>query len=322
LVFRVLAYSNDRASAKEGEQVSKERKEFIDRIILDREQGEPSESAQLVIRARAVVLARVSLALTGRSLRASLEREKQLLDAAVNAAEGVDTSGLRSLEYRSAARAEGPGQVVELPNAADGRTLFGYFARFNEATIINDAREGHFVERVAPGAFSKTIAERRERIYVNYDHGKDPAIGRKPLGVLTSLHEDQNGGAFEVRLSDTSFNRDIAAMARDSLLGASFAFQVTRDSWTQPRRGTPSNPDALPERIIKAVELYELGPVSVPAYPSARVGMRDRVETSGSAGPKVVEVSPDVLARRRKEREATLREYELRRRGINRKDKT
>src|SRR5665213_3531972 len=48
-------------------------------------------------------------------------------------------------------------------NDTDGSpgTLHGHLAVFNQWSEINSAREGHFLERLAPGAFAKTIAEGR-----------------------------------------------------------------------------------------------------------------------------------------------------------------
>ena len=60
-------------------------------------------------------------------------------------------------------------------------TLHGYAAVFNEDTVI-DSWEGQFVERIAPGAFTKTLEERGDRVKVLFNHGFDPSIGDKPLG--------------------------------------------------------------------------------------------------------------------------------------------
>jgi hypothetical protein len=46
----------------------------------------------------------------------------------------------------------------------------------------------------------------------------------------------------------------------------SVRFAVDRDLWTQPITPTRHNPQKLPERRLREVTLYELGPVVFPAY--------------------------------------------------------
>lgn len=108
-------------------------------------------------------------------------------------------------------------------------TLTGYAAVFNQDTVI-DSWEGRFVERIAPGAFKKTLAERGERIKVLFNHGFDPSIGDKPLGKPDVMREDKTGLWVEVPLDDTSYNRDLVASLRSGALdGQSFRFSVRRE---------------------------------------------------------------------------------------------
>jgi HK97 family phage prohead protease len=148
-------------------------------------------------------------------------------------------------------------------------TLFGYASVFNEDTTI-DSWEGRFVERIAPGAFRKTLRERADQIKVLFNHGMDPQIGDKPLGRATVIREDEHGLYVEVPLSDTSYNRDIRNLLKDKALdGMSFRMSVTKDEWTQP-----ADDEALPTRTIKEVRLYEFGPVTFPAYAATQAGVR------------------------------------------------
>jgi HK97 family phage prohead protease len=149
------------------------------------------------------------------------------------------------------------------------RTLFGYAAVFNEWTEIH-GWEGHFRERIMPGAFAKTIQERGDRVKILYDHGMDPTLGNKPLGKIRELREDDRGLYYEVALLDTDYNRNflIPAVEADTL-GASFRFRVTKDDWDD-------EPD-MPERTIREIgPLHELGPVTFPAYEGATAGVRNR----------------------------------------------
>jgi phage head maturation protease len=86
-------------------------------------------------------------------------------------------------------------------NNEGGPVLSGHAAVFNTWTEINSAFEGRFLERLAPGAFAKTISENRDRIRVLFQHGKDPQIGDKPLGPLRTLEEDAPASATRLTFS-------------------------------------------------------------------------------------------------------------------------
>lgn len=157
---------------------------------------------------------------------------------------------------------------------SDGRTLFGHFAVFDRWTEIHSWFEGRFLERIAPGAFERTFADRADRIRVLYDHGHDPSIGNKPLGTPEVLREDKNGAYYEVGLFKASYVDDLLPALRAGQMGASFRFRVTGEEWHEPTRASKSNPEKLPERTVTAVDLYEFGPVTFPAYADASAGVR------------------------------------------------
>lgn len=157
----------------------------------------------------------------------------------------------------------------------DGRTLYGHFAVFNQWTEIDSWYEGRFLERLSPGAFQRTIDERRDQVKVLYDHGYDPQLGNKPLGPIRELREDKTGVYYEVGLIRTSYNDEFVLPAAEAgLLGASFRFKVTAEEWVEPKAATKRNPGKLPERTITDVDLYEFGPVTFPAYAEATAGVR------------------------------------------------
>lgn len=165
----------------------------------------------------------------------------------------------------------------ELRDDGDGMpTLVGHLAVFNQWTEINSVFEGHFLERIDPGAFTKTIRESRDSMRVLFQHGQDPMIGDKPLGPIRSLEADKEGLAYEVPLLDTSYNRDIVAMlgAEPPVLGSSFRFKVMRESFNRKPERSDHNPRKLPERTIQEVKMQEFGPVTFPAYAGAKAGLR------------------------------------------------
>jgi HK97 family phage prohead protease len=162
--------------------------------------------------------------------------------------------------------------------SSDGLTLEGYAAVFNEWTEI-DSWEGAFRERIAPGAFKKTLTERTP--ILQFDHGTHPLVGSLPLGVFTSIKEDSHGLRVKARLSDNWLVEPIRDAIRDgAITGMSFRFRVINDSW---RKGN----DRVAERTISEVALYEAGPVVFPAYEQTTVGVRSREILTALADPDI-----------------------------------
>lgn len=168
--------------------------------------------------------------------------------------------------------ADAAAEASENPNGMP--TLFGYGARFNEWTPISSYFEGEFLESIAPGAFRKTIRERGEQIRCLFQHGYDPVVGDKPLGPFDVLREDGEGLYYEVPLLATSYNDDLVPGLESGLYGASFRMRVTREEFDEDPGVSDHNPEGLPERTIKEIQLFELGPVTFPAYDGATADCR------------------------------------------------
>jgi phage head maturation protease len=60
---------------------------------------------------------------------------------------------------------------------------------FDRWALINNEREGRFLERIMPGAFTKTIAENK-LMRCLFQHRRHPQVGLKPLGPIIELEED------------------------------------------------------------------------------------------------------------------------------------
>jgi hypothetical protein len=161
-------------------------------------------------------------------------------------------------------------------------TLAGHLAVFDQWTRISSMFEGEFMERIAPGAFAKTIAENRDSIQITFNHGHDPSLGDQVLADLRSIEEDDIGAAYEAALFP-----EIPPLLMRGLkhgkYGASFRFSVVREEpsrwWEKrPKTATEQNPDRLPERTIRELALYEFGPVTYPAYAGATAGIRSTTD--------------------------------------------
>lgn len=163
-------------------------------------------------------------------------------------------------------------------------TLFGHFAVFNEWTEIDSIFEGHFLERIAPGAFKKTLREQAQK--VTFQHGQDPYLGDKILGKIESLTEDEIGAAYEVPLF-----RGLPELLMDGLrageYGSSFRFRMLREEFDYEPDASDYNPRGLPERTLKEVQVPEFGPVTFPAYASATAGVRAITSANGDRAEDV-----------------------------------
>lgn len=150
--------------------------------------------------------------------------------------------------------------------------LHGRGAVYSEWTEINSRVEGHFMERFAPGAFTKTIREQGDKIRCLFNHGQDPSIGMKPLGPITDLAERSDGVHYEVQMLDTPYNRDLIPGLEAGLYGSSFRFGIVQKK--DDRGKAVTNAKKITERTITEAYMRELGPTPFPAYGSTTAGIR------------------------------------------------
>ncbi len=165
---------------------------------------------------------------------------------------------MRDLERRNVA------QVVELRAAGDGSlgTLHGYAAKFN----VLSQNLGGFVERIDPGAFTKSLAD-NVRVLCRANHDDGSLLGTTEAGTLV-LSLDDVGLLYDVPLPDTTAGRDSSVLAaRGDLRYSSFAFYCIEDDWG-------FTPQGFPMRTLLQVQLVDVAPVNSPAYLDASVGLR------------------------------------------------
>jgi HK97 family phage prohead protease len=116
---------------------------------------------------------------------------------------------------------------------AEGRLLVGIAAPFGVETRI-----GGTIESIAPGAFSRTLADGHD-VLALVDHDQGKLLGRTRSGSLR-LRETRQGLEFEVDCPDTGLGHDVLALAtRGDLGGMSFAFKVRPpdgERWSGRRR--------------------------------------------------------------------------------------
>ena len=139
----------------------------------------------------------------------------------------------------------------------------GHAAVFNEFADIFGFRE-----RILPGAFTRAIKDDDVRALFNHD--SNFVLGRNKSGTL-DMTEDKRGLAVDIDLPDTQLVRDMVLepINRGDVSQMSFAFRVIQDEW----RHFDDKPD---ERDIKEVRLYDVSPVTYPAYEGTDVALASR----------------------------------------------
>lgn len=161
---------------------------------------------------------------------------------------------------------------AEVRATSDGKPamISGYSARFNELSVV---LYGMFRERIAPGAFAETIAA--DDIRSLWNHNADYVLGRNVNGTLR-LREDAVGLFMEVDPPDTQAGRDaLISVQRGDVSQQSFMFDVQPegDDWYE-------DADGQIIRTLTRVRLYEVSPVTFPAYPqtTAEARINDKFE--------------------------------------------
>lgn len=148
----------------------------------------------------------------------------------------------------------------ELRAKGDKKKAVGYAAVFNQSTRIGS----WFDEVIAPGAFASAISDGDIRALINHDTGR--IIGRTTAGTLI-LTEDETGLRAEIDLPDTTDGRDLAvSLDRGDITGMSFGFSIVREEWDES--------GDMPKRTILEANLFEVSPVTFPAYEGTDIAMR------------------------------------------------
>lgn len=166
-----------------------------------------------------------------------------------------------------------PDESIELRAEGDGMTFSGYAAVFGSRS--EDL--GGFRETIRPGAFDKTLREKRAvKMFLN--HNTDIVLGSTRSNL--TLTPDDRGLLATAKLPDTTAGRDTATLVRDKIIDSmSFGFQVVKDSWSED----------LAHRELVEVRLFEVSPVTGwPAYPATSASVREMAET--------IDAEPDELA--------------------------
>jgi HK97 family phage prohead protease len=150
---------------------------------------------------------------------------------------------------------------------SDGVTVEGYASTFDQPYDM-----GWYTERVAAGAFAKTLSETPDvRFLVNHDGLPLARTGRPGVDGTLDLSEDTTG--LHVRsvldASDPDVQSLIPKMKRGDLDQMSFGFRTIRDDWS---------PD-YDTRTLRELSLDggDVSIVTYPANPTTSIGLRSAI---------------------------------------------
>jgi HK97 family phage prohead protease len=143
----------------------------------------------------------------------------------------------------------------------DSRTITGYAAVFNK----DSENFGWFIERIAPGAFSDVLQNDTVALF---NHDPNYPLARN--GVNMTLSEDEFGLKYRFEAPSTTIGNDMLANVRSGVIKqSSFAFTVAEEKWEEKDGKEPSI-----RTITKVKRLYDVSPVTYPAYPDTTVAAR------------------------------------------------
>jgi HK97 family phage prohead protease len=175
------------------------------------------------------------------------------------------------LEYRAA------------DDPSNGDSLEGYAAVFNQDADIS----GLWRERIRPGAFTDTL-KRGDLVYALWNHDPSQVLARnvKPDGSRGGLrmHEDRSGLKVTIRPYDTTTGREVLTLVREGGIDKmSFAFTVEDEVW--------SRKDGVDVREITKARLFDVSPVTFPAYEGTSISAR-ALEARAAFSAQEVPVTP------------------------------
>lgn len=185
------------------------------------------------------------------------------------------------LEIRASAEGDGPGGIA------------GSAALFRTETDL-----GSFTEEIAEGAFDDVMDGDTRGLF---NHDPNFVLGRTKSGTL-ELRATDDALEYEIPSLPKSRADVLEAIERGDVTGNSFAFTVAEETWIEEDEKRDK-----PHRIIQRVgTLYDVGPVTFPAYEETVVSAR--AEQRAAEARKQPEPEPDADASAARERTLKLLE--------------
>jgi HK97 family phage prohead protease len=162
-----------------------------------------------------------------------------------------------------------PGKPVRIEQrGTDPPVIVGYAAPFwrqgdpgTEYRLYDD-----LVERIMPGCFDRACRE--DDVRALFNHNVDFVHGRLGAGTL-ALSVDSVGLRYEIKTPETHAARDVLeSIRRGDVTGSSFSFIPHENGMKHSKEG------ARYVRELHSVQVFDVGPVTFPAYTGSSTGVR------------------------------------------------
>ena len=177
-------------------------------------------------------------------------------------------------ERRYLAQAEDADVELRIEQRDDGRpTIVGMAPPWNRWSVDL----GGFKERFMPGAFTKYLNRSpndprgKADVVAKFNHSDSAVLGRTTNGTL-ELEETPKGLVFRATPPEgTPTTAEVLPLIRGGYVyGASFAFALSDakgEQWDEDPAGNVT-------RTITEASIFDVSPVTHPAYPNSTVGLR------------------------------------------------
>lgn len=164
---------------------------------------------------------------------------------------------------------------IELRQVTDQEKAAGYIgALVGEIPYKTDSQELRdrgvnrgqpFIERLAPDAFKRSLAEDKDQMgFVG--HTDDPLAAFARVGENLTIESSDRGLSWRALIPDTQAGRDIVTLTEKKIIrGTSFEFNVEGQGESWEKR------DGKDVRTITSARLYTINPVAFPAYPDSEL---------------------------------------------------
>lgn len=158
-------------------------------------------------------------------------------------------------------------------DATSGKLVFGYAAKFGLRSQNLGTADYQFFEIIQPGAFDDVLAD---DVRALFNHEPEMILARSKNGAGTlTLAVDETGLSYQFEAPDTQTGRDLlVSLSRGDIDQSSFSFSVSKDgqSWVESKEG--DGPTIITRTISKFSRLYDVSPVTYPAYEETEVDCR------------------------------------------------
>ena len=200
---------------------------------------------------------------------------------ALNVVHRFSTLELFSADFRNNTPIREKRELGEM-QLTTGRTVRGYAAVYNSPS--EDL--GGFIEYIEAGAFDSALGD---DVRALFNHDANLLLARTKSGTL-KIGVDERGLWYEFDAPNTSTGNDLLELLkRGDVTQSSFGFTIEKDEWRKQ--------NGVTYRYIKKVaRLYDVSPVTYPAYPATTAALKATAEPRSVDGTAKPQESPAVGA--------------------------